>query len=89
MRKKRIKTLTLRKIPDRVADAVQRHAESGHLSFSKALLSLLENKLLMMKPKSKRRRDLRYIAGAWAEKESKQFDAGLADQRKIDPEMWK
>ena len=83
-----MKTLTIRKIPDKVADAVQQRAEDANLSFSKALLSLLEENLPVKKVKKKRRRDLGYIAGAWSGRDAKEFSESLAEQRKIDPKMW-
>ncbi len=87
MQKRKIKALTIRKLPDRVADAVHKRAEESHLSFSRALISLLEDR--MKEPgKIKKKRDLSYIAGSWSDEEAKEFNEVLADQRKVDPGMW-
>jgi hypothetical protein len=88
MHKKRIKTLTIRKLPEEVADAVHKRAEEGGMSFSKALISLLQERLRSGVPKKKKKRDLSYMR-TWTQKEYDDFMADLADQRKIDPEMWK
>jgi hypothetical protein len=84
-----MKALTIRNLPEQVADAVQKRAEEQHLSFSRALVSLLEEHLSPGKPRIKKKRDLSYIAGSWTEKEAREFDEALREQRQIDPEMWK
>lgn len=32
--------------------------------------------------------DLDHLAGTWSDEEAAEFDAALAEQRKIDPELW-
>ena len=88
MRKKPLKTLTLRKLPEQVADAVRHRAEDNGWSFSKALISLLEEKVNRKTISQKPKRDLRFMR-TWTDEEYEAFQGELADQRKIDPEMWK
>jgi hypothetical protein len=33
--------------------------------------------------------DLDHLAGTWSDEEAAEFDAALAEQRKIEPELWK
>jgi hypothetical protein len=33
--------------------------------------------------------DLDHLAGTWSEEEAEAFDAALAEQRRVDPEIWK
>jgi hypothetical protein len=98
MRKKPIKTLTIRKLPEEVADAVRKRAEDSGLSFSRALIALVQDHLNdpvktklfpeMAQPKKKKKRDLNYMR-TWSQKEYDDFMKDLADQRRIDPDMWK
>jgi hypothetical protein len=87
MMHKSFKTLTIRKLPEEVADAVRKRAEEAGLSFSRALISLLEDHLGTAAPKKKKKRDLSYMR-TWSQKEYDDFMENLADQRKIDPKMW-
>ena len=32
--------------------------------------------------------DLNHLSGTWSDEEAAEFDAALAEQRKIDPELW-
>ena len=89
MQKSFMKALTIRKLPQEVADAVHRRAEEAHMSLSKALITLLEEKIVGRAAKKKKKRDLNYIAGSWSDQAFREFDESLAEQRKIDPGMWK
>lgn len=89
MMRKQIKTLTIRKLPEEVADAVRKRAEEGGMSFSKAFVALLQEHLGIVSTQKKKKCDLSQFAGAWSEKEYKDFMESLAEQRRIDPEMWK
>jgi hypothetical protein len=85
-----VKALTIRNIPHRLADAIKRRAEESHTGLSRALLSLLEEQVGgRRESRKKKRRDLSYIAGSWNEQEVRQFSEALAQQRRIDPEIWK
>ena len=88
MQKRPIKILTLRKLPDAVADAVQRRAADLHSSFSKALISLLEERIQGSKRKELHH-DLDHLFGTWSEKDALVFEQDLKNQRRIDPDLWK
>jgi len=89
MKKKTIKALTIRKLPEEVADAVRGRAEENQSSFSKALVSLLQEHLSEGKIAVRKKRDLSWIAGTMSEEDATAFDQALREQRRIDPEMWK
>jgi len=88
MHRRAIKALTIRKLPEEVADAVHKRAEESGWSFSRALISLLQEHLGTATPKEKKKRDFGYVR-KWSKKEYDDFMECLAEQRKIDPEMWK
>ena len=89
MKRKTIKALTIRKMPDEVADAVRGQAEKNKTSFSKAIVTLIQEHLAEGKLKVKKKRDLAWIAGTISEQDAAAFDQSLREQRRIDPEMWK
>ena len=89
MHKLTIKALTIRKLPEQVADAVRKRSEEAHLSFNKAVVSLLQEHLNEGQHKKTKKRDLTGFLGTWTEEEARQFDQALRQQRRIDPEMWK
>jgi hypothetical protein len=86
--KKRFKTLTLRNVPPEIADLVCDRAESDHLSFSQALVALLQERLGKAKPK-KPKRDLSWFLGHMSPEDARIMEDSLREQRQIDPEMWK
>lgn len=83
-----MKTITLRKLPEMVADAVQAKAQADHLSFSRAIVSLLEEHIAESRAKSRKKRDLSWLAGTLSKRDAKAFDKALKQQRRHDPEMW-
>jgi hypothetical protein len=87
--KKRFKTLTLRNIPPEVADLVCDRAESDHLSFSQALVALLQERLAKSQKPNKKKRDLSWLWGSMSEEDARIMEESLREQRQIDPEMWK
>ena len=89
MKKKTLKALTIRKLPEEVADAVRGRAEENQSSFSKALVALLQEHLSEGKVKVKKKRDLAWITGTLSDQDAAAFDQSLKEQRRIDPEMWK
>jgi hypothetical protein len=84
-----MKAITLRNLPDLVADAVQTKAATEHLSISKAIVVLLEEHISESKSRIKKKRDLSYMVNTMSAKDAKDFDEALKEQRQIDPEMWK
>src|SRR5689334_13353574 len=86
MHKKSIKALTLRNLPEEVQDAIRKRAEETGWSFSRALVSLLQDHLgIGNKPQKKR--DFSYMR-RWSQEEYDEFMKDLADQRRIYPKDW-
>jgi hypothetical protein len=82
--------ITLRNLPPKLAATLQRKAAESGLSLNRTVIRLLEESL-GLRPKGTRRHpyhDLDFLVGAWTEEEAAQFDEALAQQRKIDPEIW-
>jgi len=82
-----MKPITLRNLPPRVAQAIRKKAAAEKTSLNKAVIGLLEVSTGHGKPEKKR--DLSWLAGSWSKEEADAFDRALAEQRHIDPEMWK
>lgn len=77
---------TIRGIPPAVDAALRRRAKATSKSLNQAALeALMEGVGIEDLPK--KRRDLSDIAGTWVEDEN--FDAVIADQRKVDPDLWR
>jgi hypothetical protein len=66
-------------------------AQERRTSLNQTVLGLLEERLGLSKPGSEARRhhDLDALAGAWTEAEADAFAEALADQRQIDPDLWR
>lgn len=82
--------ITLRNIPPELAATLERRAAESGLSLNRTVIRLLEEQL-GLRPKTSRPRcyhDLDFLFGVWSEEEAARFDAALAEQRKIDPELW-
>jgi hypothetical protein len=77
---------TIRGIPPAVDAALRRRAKATSKSLNQAALEALMEGVGIENP-PKKRRDLSDIAGTWVE--DKDFDAAIADQHQIDPDMWK
>ena len=84
-----MKAVTLRNLPQKLDQTIQRRAKEKGISVNKAVISLLEEQL-GMKPKKRSREyhDLDVLAGAWTKAEADAFDKTLTQQRVIDPELW-
>lgn len=85
-----MKVITLRKIPPEVARLIEERSARTGLSFNKTVIGLLEEYLGTSAPESRAGmfRDLDELAGAWTDEDASEFDALLAEQRGIDPELW-
>ena len=86
-----MKAITLRNLPPEVAKTIQQRAKQKKTSANKAVISLLEESL-GKKPQKKetvRYHDLDHLAGSWTKEEAEEFDKLIAEQRTIDPELWK
>jgi hypothetical protein len=85
-----MKAVTLRGIPPGVARALRKRSEGRGESLNKAVLALLEEAVGSRKPRRKKlHHDLDALAGSWARDEGAAFERSLAEQRRIDPELWR
>ena len=86
-----MKAITLRNLPPDVARTVQQRAKQKKTSVNKAVIVLLEESV-GGKGKKKapvRYHDLDHLAGTWTKEEAAAFEVLIAEQRTIDPELWK
>src|SRR5687768_9421170 len=79
-----MKALTLRNLPDQVCDAVQKKAEADHLSFSRALVCLLEERLGQTRPRQQLHHDLDHLFGQWTDEKARDFDQIIRKNREAD-----
>lgn len=79
--------LTVRHIPEPVAERLRELARREGMSLNRTVVSLLATGLGVEKPQPKRR-DLSTIAGAWSEADAAEFDRNTALFEGIDEELW-
>ncbi len=81
--------ITLRNIPPEIQDAIRERAGASGLSLSKAVLQMLEE-AASLRPAGQAvlHHDLDHLAGTWSLDEATVFERSLAEQRRIDPELW-
>lgn len=83
-----MKAITLRNIPADLSRRIERRAKKG-LSLNRTVIQILDEALgTSTKRAAKLHHDLDHLAGSWSENEAREFEADLAAQRKIDPELW-
>jgi len=77
---------TIRGIPETLDAALRERARAGGKSLNEvAIEALIEGAGVASTPR--KRRNFEHIAGTW--KEDKAFDEAIADQDRIDEELWK
>jgi hypothetical protein len=86
-----MKLVTVRNIPPEVARIIRRKADAEGTSINKTVLSLLAESAGAgkRKPRKTVHHDLDSLAGSWSRAEASAFNKALAEQRQIDPELWK
>ncbi len=85
-----MKAITLRNLPPELQRVIRRKAEEWGASISRAVIGLLEESTgIRDKKKKVVHHDLDALAGSWTREESSQFEHTLAEQRGIDPDLWK
>ena len=83
-------TITVRNLPPEVSRAIRDRARRRKTSLSQAAGELLaEATGATRRQEPILNRDFEEFAGTWTEEEAAEFDAFLAEHRKIDPEDWK
>ena len=85
-----MKVITLRNIPPEVARRIGERSALTGLSLNKTVISLLEEGLGVSGsgPPRVRHDDLDDLSGIWSDEQAREFDRALAEQRRIDPELW-
>ncbi len=78
--------LTIRNLPKRVDAALRQKAARDGLSMNSVAIEAME-KGLGLADEPVRYHDLDFLAGTLVKDAG--FEAAMAEQRKIDPEMWK
>ncbi len=82
--------ITLRNIPAKLRETIERRAGRDGLSLNKTVIHMLEE-AAGQRPAADRElhHDLDHLAGTWSAEEAAAFDAALAEQRRVDPEIWR
>lgn len=83
-------TITLRNLDPELASRIREQARRSGASLASTVRTLLEERL-GIRPASSRRApytDLDHLAGRWADSFADAFDAGITEQRSIDPGLW-
>ena len=84
-----MKTITLRNIPPALARVLEAETRSTGTSLSRTVIRLLERVVGQGPSTPRRHHDLDDLAGTWTEREARDFDQALAEQRRLDPELWR
>jgi hypothetical protein len=82
-----MKTLTIRNVPKRLADALNRERRKRDASLNSTVLDLL-NRSLGVSGSDPRSNGLAELAGTWTAEEQCQFDAAVAPFEMVDDDMW-
>ncbi|MBI2822427.1 MAG: hypothetical protein HYX74_09395 [Acidobacteria bacterium] len=86
-----MKTVTLRNLPPDLARVIQKEARAQRVSLNKAVIGLL--KACVGRGPDRRvkiaHHDLDGLAGRWGAEEAAEFDQALAEQRVLEPSVWK
>ena len=86
-----MKAITLRNLPAQLARRIEEEASATGASLNKTVIRLLQRATGLGEPAAAevRHHDLDHLAGAWSAEEAAEFDRALAEQRQIDPELWR
>jgi hypothetical protein len=83
-------TITLRNIPPPLQEVIRRRAGMDGLSLNKTVIRMLEEAVGQRTAACREvHYDLDHLAGTWSEEEAAAFDEALAEQRRVDPELWR
>jgi hypothetical protein len=84
------KPITLRNLPAPVARAVREQAANYHVSLNKAVIQLLEESVGSSGPGPGHvHDDLDHLIGSWTREQGRAAERHLAEQRRIDSELWR
>lgn len=82
-----MKNLTIRNVPRRLADAIDRERRRTDASLNSTVLDLL-SRSLGVDSGEPRRNGLAELAGTWTAKELREFEAAVAPLEAVDDDMW-
>ena len=82
-----MKTLTIRNVPKRLSDALDRERRRNDASLNSTVLDLL-GRSLGADGHGPRRNGLARLAGTWSADDQRQFDAAVVAMAGVDEEMW-
>ena len=82
-----MRTLTIRNVPKRLADALNRERRKRDASLNSTVLDLL-HRSLGVAGSAPRSNGLAELAGTWSAEDQRQFDAAVAPLGAIDDDMW-
>ena len=80
--------LTVRKLPPRLGEALQRETRRRGVSLNQTVIDLLEQ-ALGTGPGARRSNGLRGLAGRWSAADARAIDTALRDQERIDKDLWR
>jgi hypothetical protein len=80
--------ITLRNIPPKLQEIIRKRACAYGLSLNKTVLRMLEEASGQGTKSRELHHDLDHLAGTWSDEEAAAFEAALAEQRSVDPELW-
>ena len=81
--------ITLRNIPQTLQEVIRKRAGKDGLSLNKTVIRMLEEAAGQRTTTGRElHHDLDHLAGTWSDEEAAAFDAALAEQRRVDPELW-
>jgi plasmid stability protein len=85
-----VKAITLRNLPVPLTRAVRERAAKYHVSLNKAVIQLLEESLGNSGPGPGHvHDDLDHLIGSWSRQQGRAAERHLAEQRRIEPELWR
>jgi hypothetical protein len=82
-----MRALTIRNVPCKLADAIDRERRRRDASLNSTVLDLLSRSLGVVSDEP-RRNGLAALAGTWSVEETRAFDAAIASLDTVDDEMW-
>lgn len=86
-----MKAVTLRGVDSDVAEKLKATAKNQGKSINQLIIDLIKESLGLKKGKkySRRYTDLDDLFGRWSDDEFNQITSKIAQERQIDPELWK
>jgi hypothetical protein len=85
-----VRPITLRGMSRELEHVLRRTAAEMGGSLNRAAIALLERGAGLARPPGRAlHHDLDHLAGTWNAEEADSFDAELAQQRRVDRELWK